>query len=221
MTAPKDADKAAMARIGEQVRARLASDPAVYTVPLESLELFAVTDFLSGDECDRLIAMIDAVALPSPTYDQGRSATYRTSFTGDLDASDSFVRMMDRRICDLMGMEVDWGETVQGQRYFAGQEFRPHFDWFDTSRPYWPRERKRGGQRCWTAMAYLSEVEEGGMTEFPTLGVSIPPQRGMLVLWNNARRDGIANPDALHASVPVVRGEKYVITKWFRTRTWG
>lgn len=220
MAVTQDADKAAMARIGALVRARLAADPTVYTVPLETLELFAVSGFLSEEECDHLIALIDEVALPSPTYDQGRSAAYRTSFTGDLDAGDSFVRMVDRRICDLMGMEEDWGEAVQGQRYFVGQEFRPHFDWFDKSKSYWPGERKRGGQRSWTAMAYLSHVEEGGMTEFPTVGASIPPQRGMLVLWNNARRDGIANPDALHASVPVVRGEKYVITKWFRTRAW-
>lgn len=212
-------DQAALAAIGERVRARLDADPAVHRIAVEEVELYAVSGFLSPAECAHFIGLIDAVARPSPTYDEG--ATYRTSWSGDVDPGDSFVRMVERRIADLTGFDERWGETVQGQRYEPGQEFQAHYDWFQTDGAYWPQERANGGQRSWTVMAYLNDVEEGGETEFPKIRASIPPQEGVLIAWNNARRDGRPNPATLHAARPVIRGTKYVFTKWFRSRAWG
>lgn len=214
------ADKAALARLGDVVRRRLAADPTVDKVPVEKAEIFAVAEFLSDAECDHLIAMIDNVAKPSAVFDPLYQSQFRTSYSGDVDPGDSFVRMIERRLADLLAIELAWGETVQGQRYQPGQEFRAHCDWFDTSADYWPGEKQRGGQRGWTAMAYLNEVEEGGSTEFPRIGVKIAPQRGALIIWNNALPDGTPNPDTIHAALPVIKGVKYVVTKWFRTRPW-
>lgn len=213
-------DKAALARVGEKVRARLTADPTVYRVPAEGVELFAVGDFLSPEECAHLIALIDAVAQPSRRYDPDNPLAYRTSFSGDIDPGDSFVQMIERRLGDLLGLDSSHGECVQGQRYLPGQEFQAHFDWFDTAASYWPGEARRGGQRSWTAMAYLSPVDEGGETEFPELGFAIPPERGALLLWNNACPDGTPNRLTRHAGKPVIRGKKYIFTKWFRTRAW-
>ncbi len=221
MTTTQIADQAAMAKAGERVRARLAADPAVYKMPTEGAEIYVVADFLSEPECRHLIAMIDSAAQPSRIFDPENQELYRTSYSGDVDRNDNFVRMIERRICDLMGLDESWGETVQGQRYHPGQEFKGHYDWFDTSAVYWPPEKERGGQRCWTAMAYLNDVEEGGETAFHELHFAIPPQRGTLLLWNNACPDGTPNTFTLHAGTPVVRGVKYIITKWFRTRRWG
>jgi prolyl 4-hydroxylase len=213
-------DQAALARVGESVRERLAADPSVYQVPAEGAEIYAVGEFLSHAECDRIIALIDAVAKPSHLYDPDNPLKYRTSYSGDFDRSDSFVRMIERRLSDLLGFDESWAETFQGQRYAVGQEFLAHFDWFDTQAAYWPGEKTRGGQRSWTAMVYLNAVEEGGETEFTELGFSIPPQRGALLLWNNATPDGSPNRRVRHAGQPVLQGTKYIITKWFRTRRW-
>jgi len=218
---PRAADRPALARLGAEVRARLGADPSVYQLEGDKAEVFAVADFLSGEECDRLVAMIDAVARPSEIYGADDLPDYRTSYSGDVDPHDSFVRMIERRLGDLIGIDLSWGETFQGQRYAPGQQFQAHCDWFDPAHEHWASEVASGGQRCWTAMVYLNNVEEGGETEFPTLGFAIPPQRGALVLWNNALPDGLPNPDTIHAARPVVRGVKYVITKWFRTRPWG
>jgi len=214
-------DKAALAKCGERVGARLAADPGGYRVQTDRAEIWAFPEFLSPSECDRFIAMIDAVAVPSSVFDLAYADGYRTSYSGDVDRGDPFVRMIERRIDDLLGMDPAFGETVQGQRYTAGQEFQPHYDWFWTLAKYWPEEERKGGQRSWTAMAYLSEVEDGGRTEFNRIGVSVPPQRGLLLVWNNASPDGSPNWDTMHAARPVVSGTKYVITKWYRTRAWG
>ncbi|MFM5893351.1 MAG: prolyl hydroxylase family protein, partial [Novosphingobium sp.] len=206
-------DRAALVRVGELVRQRLGSDPSVYRIPTEKADIFAIRDFLSGDECDQMMALIDKVAKPSALYSNAYGSEFRTSYSGDVDRNDPFVRMVERRLDDLLGLDPTWGETVQGQRYLQGQQFKAHFDWFWTLADYWKGEKDRGGQRSWTAMVYLNDVEDGGDTDFSALCLSIPPQRGVLLIWNNASPDGEVNRDTIHAGTPVVKGAKYVITK--------
>ena len=218
-SAKRDPDRAELARIGDIVRKRLDADPAAYRLPVDDVEIYAVADFLSASDCQRLMAVIDEVAIPSPTYNNNTDGG-RTSYTGDVDPRDPFIRMLQRRIDDLMGMEPALGETLQGQRYNVGQEFKHHYDYFVAKHEYWDDERKRGGQRSWTAMGYLNPVDEGGATDFPRVNLSIPPQAGVLLMWNNMLPDGRPNPRTIHAGAPVVRGVKYVLTKWYLARQW-
>ena len=125
------------------------------------------------------------------------------------------------RIDEVLGLNTRLGETIQGQRYMPGQEFKPHYDWFYTTENYWKAERKSGGQRSWTAMIFLNEVEEGGETHFVNACFKVTPKTGVLMLWNNANPDGSPAESTLHAGTPVTKGSKYVITRWYRTRPWG
>lgn len=213
-------DQAALARLGAAVRGRLAADPSVYRVPTDRVELFAIGDFLTGEECARLIAMIDAVARPSSLHELDYASGFRTSYSGDLDPADPLIAEVSARIDALLGVPAEIGEPVQGQRYLPGQQFKPHNDWFYTTEGYWPEEQRRGGQRSWTAMAYLNAVARGGATAFTALGIQVEPKAGVLLLWNNALPDGRPNEATLHAGMPVEEGAKYVITKWYRTRQW-
>lgn len=214
-------DRDPLKRVGAAVRKRLAANPQIYRVPTEQAEIFAVGDFLTPRECERMIAMIDKTAKPSSIYNSEYSSNFRTSYSGNVDPYDPLVRRITRRIDDLLGIEPALGETVQGQRYLPGQEFKPHFDWFNTETDYWQREKRRGGQRSWTAMAFLNEVEGGGTTDFTKVGISIEPKPGALLIWNNADLEGVPNEWTMHAGTPVTAGVKYVITKWYRVRPWG
>jgi prolyl 4-hydroxylase len=214
------ADQAGLQRAGLIVRERLAADPRVYRVPAEGVELFAVGDFMSGAECTRMCELIDACARPSTVFDLDYSSGYRTSFSGDVDPLDPFVKKISRRIDDLLGLEPEWGESIQGQRYMPGQEFQPHHDWFHPGTTYWDKEMGRGGQRSYTAMVFLNEVTAGGTTDFTDLALSIEPRPGVLLAWNNADEDGLPNPRTIHAGRPVTEGVKYIITKWYRSRPW-
>lgn len=218
-TAPRDPDTPLLKRLGESVRARLDADPAAHRLPVEGLEIYGLSAFFTPAECTRLMGIVDSVAQPSATYTPDETAG-RTSYSGDVDPDDPFILMLQRRIDDLLGLEPGYGETIQGQRYAVGQEFRAHFDHFAPSQAFWETEQKRGGQRSWTAMAYLNAVEEGGTTDFPRVSLSIPPQPGALIVWNNMAPDGTPNPLSLHAGTPVIRGVKYVLTKWYRARPW-
>ena len=202
------------------VRERLDADPKVYRVETEKADLFAVGDFLTPTECQQLCLMVDASARPSSLHELGYDSGFRTSYSGDLDPRDDFVKTISKRIDRLLGVKGVVGEAIQGQRYEPGQQFKPHNDWFYTSESYWEGEKKRGGQRSWTTMVFLNDVEEGGDTHFTDIGIKIEPKTGVLLAWNNALPDGRPNEATIHAGTPVVKGTKYIITKWYRTRPW-
>ena len=219
--APEDnPDRQRLRRIGRKVCERLSALPEAYRIPAEKAEMFAIGNFFTAEECGRLMAMIDAVAQPSRAFDAAYDTGYRTSYSGDVDPHDPFIRKLQRRLDDLLGIDPSYGETIQGQRYLPGQQFQAHCDWFPGDTAYWEVEKTRGGQRSITAMAYLNPVAEGGATAFPHLGLSIEPKPGALLIWNNADPEGHPNPYTIHAGTPVVRGVKYIITKWYRSRRW-
>ena len=69
-------------------------------------------------------------------------------------------------------------------------------------------------------MIYLNDVEEGGATWFPLAGLRVNPKRGLLLAWNNMNPDGSPNDKTLHEGVAVMKGTKYIVTKWFREGNW-
>jgi prolyl 4-hydroxylase len=196
--------------------ARLAGRPGVQRVPTRELELFVVRDFLDPLTCAALIERIDAQRRPSEIVDDVGVANFRTSETCDLDWRDPVVGNVDRMIAELLGLSLQQSEPLQGQRYAAGQEFKPHTDTFEPGGYDFYVHTGEGGQRTWTAMVYLNQPEEGGATRFKTIGKSIQPETGKLLAWNNLLPDGRPNPATLHQGMKVRRGTKYVLTKWFR-----
>ena len=207
--------------IGEIVRTSLAKQPNVFQVPATGLEIFVVRSFLSEDECAGLIERIDADLKPSRLLADDPDPEFRTSQTCELSPADPLVGDVDQRIAAFMGMNPSFAETLQGQRYAVGQQFKPHHDFFYTDQPYWPAQEKSGGQRTWTAMAFLNNVERGGQTFFERAGVRITPKAGNLLMWNNLDLAGEPNTYSLHQGMPVEEGVKYIVTKWFRGRPWG
>jgi prolyl 4-hydroxylase len=218
---PPNPDQAALASAAARVCDWLDDGPGVYKVPVETADIWTRGEFLTAEECARLIAMIDDAAEPSGLLDHGYTEAWRTSSSANFDRADPFVEEIEARIDAFVNLPHEWGETIQGQRYAVGQEFRHHLDSFWTLADYWPDEARRGGQRVTTAMIYLNDIAEGGETDFPRLRASVPPQQGVILAWNNVLADGEINQNTMHAGLPVGAGTKYIITKWYRTRPWG
>jgi prolyl 4-hydroxylase len=212
---------AARAAFGTSVRAKLDRNPMVSRIDAPNLEIYGRQNFLSAEECAELRTLIDASAKPSSLFSGSANADYRTSHSGNLSPWNPLVEAVTARICALTGLPASHGETLQGQRYTQGQEYKVHCDYFPATADYWQAMRASGGQRTWTAMIYLSPVEAGGETHFPQCEFMVPPVEGMILIWNNMAPDGAPNRFSLHAARPVERGVKYVVTKWFRERPWG
>lgn len=201
-------------------RERILDFPRAVTMPVADLELYTVPGFLSSEQCAELIAMIDANRIPSPVVADNPVPSFRTSETCYLPPVADAVIQVERALDQLTGIEPIHGETLQGQRYAVGQEFKPHHDYFHTDQAYWREQVAMGGQRTWTAMIFLNEPEAGGRTNFPTAGVKIAPRTGNLLIWNNMDELGSPNAASLHQGMPVEHGMKYVLTKWYRERPW-
>src|SRR5205085_10413903 len=129
---------------------------------------------------------------------------------------DSLVVELKRRIIQLTGLPPENGEPMQGQRYEVGQEFKAHTDYFEPTGADYDRYCSVAGQRTWTAMLYLNEVEAGGATRSKAIDKLVTPETGKLLVWNNMRVNGTPNPSTLHHAMKVRAGLKYVITQWFR-----
>jgi len=198
---------------------RLAASPGVQHVPTRELQLFVVRRFLDAETCQALMDRIDEKRRPSGIADDVGIANFRTSETCDLDRSDPIVAEVDRKIADLLGLALDASEPIQGQRYAPGQEFKPHTDTFEPGGYDFYVHTAERGQRTWTAMVYLNEPAEGGATRFKLIGKTFQPEMGKLLAWNNLLSDGRPNPATLHQGMKVRRGDKYILTKWFRERT--
>lgn len=211
----------ARAAAGREIVARLERAAGVYRIDTGGrIDMFWHADFASPDECAAMRALIDDGAYPSTLFPGSEGPDYRSSSSCNLDPDDPLVARLSERIVALMGVAADHGETIQGQRYEPGQQYREHYDWFSPQADYWPAMRRQGGQRCWTAMIYLSAMEKGGETLFPHLNFMVPPREGMMLMWSNLDAHGAPAEASLHAARPVEAGVKYVATKWFRERPW-
>jgi len=205
---------------GELVAARLDANPAVIRAEVPAIQIYYQLDFLDVAQCETLVAMIDTNRRPSSLLSDRADPGFRTSESCDMDRYAPEVQPIDEAIAALLGLPADHGETLQGQRYAPGQQFRAHHDYFHESESYWAKMQDQGGQRTWTAMVFLNDVPEGGATWFPQAGIKIAPKRGMLLAWNNMNPDGTPNGLTLHEGMPVMEGVKYIVTKWFRERPW-
>ena len=203
------------------VNARMQATPGVEKLAAPGLDIYVAPDFMSDADRREIMARADRTLMPSSVLGEFPDPDYRTSRSGNLDPHDPFTKGIDRRIADLLGLDPNLGETIQGQRYDVGQQFKAHMDYFHTTMAYWEHQRVIGGQRSWTAMVFLGEPEAGGATYFPDVDVKVAPRAGTLLAWNNMNANGEPNPLSRHTGQPVEAGTKYIITKWFRERPWG
>lgn len=215
-----NSDPEKLARIGAHVTKKLDSNPFVQKVDVPDLQLYIYQGFLSEKDCQILVRKIDKDAVPSTLYKGTEQAGFRTSYSCHLNRWDPDVSRIEARMAQVLGIDNSYAETMQGQRYAVGQEFKAHHDFFHMSQSYWEQEGPAGGQRTWTAMIFLDEPAEGGATEFPHVQIGIRPQTGTMAIWNNMKPDGTLNYKSLHTGTPVKSGVKHIITKWYRQNKW-
>lgn len=183
-----------------------------------NLELYTIDIFLTKEECDQIIQEIDNSDLVhSSTYVDYQSniqkiSDYRTSQTCYFNGND-IITEIESRICKVIGINNRFSEKIQAQKYSVGQEFKCHTDYFKQKSLV--ENQTIIGQRTWTFMVYLNDVEEGGYTSFPYAYASTAPKAGRAVIWNNLNNK-VGNEFSSHCGMPIIRGNKYILTKWFK-----
>ena len=178
---------------------------------------------LSNDECQQLIELarprLARSTVVDPVSGVNAVADYRNSEGMFFSLEEtSLISRLDRRLSVLMNAPLENGEGLQVLRYGPGGHTAPHFDFLLPTNRTNEESLARSGQRISTLIVYLNDVDEGGATVFPSLGLSVTPRRGNAVYFEYANSRQQLDGKSLHAGAPVVRGEKWAMTKWVRSR---
>jgi prolyl 4-hydroxylase len=220
---PNDAPPTALARLPASTR--IAAGDREIVVHMRSADPVCATlgNVLDADECRTLIEMARPRLAPSTLVDPltGRDAVSdKRSSWGmffRLEEND-FIARIDRRVSLLMNLPLEHGEGLQVLHYPTGAGSEPHFDYLQPTSAANRESLLRSGQRVSTLVTYLNDVPAGGQTVFPALGWAVSPLRGNAVYFEYGDDNGRVDARSLHASAPVTGGEKWVATKWMRSR---
>ena len=182
--------------------------------------VYVVNNFLSDDECEAFVEMGKGKMERAKVISDDESE-FHASRTNDFcwlehSASD-VIHEVSKRFSVLVKMPINNAEQFQLVYYGPGNEYKPHFDAFDKTTKEGQNNWFPGGQRMVTALAYLNDVEEGGVTDFPKINVSVKPNKGDVVVFHNCIEGTTEiNPQALHGGSPVVAGENWAVNLLFR-----
>lgn len=196
---------------------------------------FVYHNLLSKDECEYLIDLAKPNMQKSTVVDEktgkSKDSRVRTSSGTFLPRGrDKIIRNIEKRIADFTFLPVEHGESLQVLHYEVGQKYEAHYDYFLDE-----FNTVNGGQRIATVLMYLSDVEEGGETVFPSAkgnfsavpywnelsecgkgGLSVKPKRGDALLFWSMKPDASLDSSSLHGGCPVIKGDKWSATKWIR-----
>ena len=163
------------------------AEESASSVDNPNLDLYTLDDFLSAKECARLVALIGHHLHPSTlAYSLDDDAVSHQPDGGSLSpAQPDGAVSIDAKICRTLGIRAEYSEGIQAQRYDVGQQFKPHWDYFEPDTDAYRRLAGVRGNRTWTFMVYLNDGLEGGATRFTKIDHAVEPKAGMALLWNN------------------------------------
>ncbi|KAG6604146.1 putative prolyl 4-hydroxylase 9, partial [Cucurbita argyrosperma subsp. sororia] len=184
--------------------------------------------FATAEQCRNIVNMARPRLRPSSLAlrkgeTEENTKGIRTSASEDESGTLGAIEEKIARVTMLPRMH---GEAFNILRYEIGQKYNSHYDAFNPSE-YGPQK----SQRVASFLLYLTDVEDGGETMFPfenglnmdgrydyqkCTGLKVKPRQGDGLLFYSVFPNGTIDPTSLHGSCPVVKGQKWVATKWIR-----
>jgi prolyl 4-hydroxylase len=194
-------------------------------VPLwQSPHLVTAAELLPQSLCAHLITKaapkLDQARIVDPKAGGQRPDPMRTN-TGmglsllDLDLPLILAR---ERLANFCGVPAAQFEPLNVLHYGVGQQYAPHWDFLDPSSLAHAEVIRTQGQRIKTVLVYLNDGYESGETDFPHLGIHFRGRPGEGLWFDNVGPDGQPDPRTLHAGLPPLRGEKWLLSQWVRDR---
>ncbi|KAB2004709.1 hypothetical protein ES319_D11G218700v1 [Gossypium barbadense] len=212
-------------------------DDSISVIPFQVISwrprAFYFPKFATLEQCQHIINLAKPYLAPSKlALRKGESEgpqDVRTSMGTFLSVSDDPTGVLDaieEKIAKATKLPRTHYEHFNVLRYELGQKYDSHLDAFPVEQ-YGPQK----SQRVATFLVYLSEVEGGGETAFPfenglnmdgsydfkkCIGLKVKPRIGDGILFYSLFPNNTIDTASLHTSCPVIKGEKWVVTKWIR-----
>jgi prolyl 4-hydroxylase len=193
---------------------------------LKKPQVILLGNVLSDEECDAIIAhcgsrytrsTVTADADGASVVHEGRTSEMAFIQRGEAEVAER----IDRRLAAIAHWTPECSEPFQLQKYDKTQEYKPHYDWLDPDSAGHRSHLARGGQRLATFVLYLCDVDAGGGTVFPNLGLEVFPKKGSALWFLNTDSNHQPDPQTLHGGAPVVSGTKIIANKWLRQERYG
>lgn len=171
-----------------------------YTQPFQILSWYPRTylfpGFLTAERAEHFIELAKARLAPSAlamkkgdTADSTRNIrTSQGTFIGREEDKQGVLAWIEDRLAQLTGLPANHGEPFNVLRYQLTQHYNSHYDVFDPE-SYGPQPSQR-----------------------------YKPRSGDALLFWSIHPNGTFDKHALHGGCPVIKGEKWVATKWIRDK---
>ena len=179
-------------------------------------------NILSDDECQHFINISKDKLKRSLVceHNNGVISSGRTSSnTWIKHDHDDITKKVGERIAKIVGMPLENAEAYQIIYYGTREEYRNHYDsWLHDGSEKTLRCMKYGGARVKTVLCYLNNVHKGGGTKMTKLHITIPAEKGKLLVFHNtvSEKDHTRHELSEHAGLPVEEGEKFAFNLWFK-----
>jgi len=215
--ASEDKDAAKQLQLVEAMNIDSAGDPAgkaAFEILSAQPDVRLFPALFSAEECGYLVEAAKPMLQPSVVVDprtgeQVRNPVRTASAAGfPFRLENPAIHALNRRLAAASRMPVRAGEPLQVLRYEPGEQYHTHSDALPTL--------SSSQQRVLTFLVYLNEDFDGGETSFPLVGIKFRGRIGDGLLFRNASADGVPDPRAIHAGLPVTRGVKHLASRWIR-----
>jgi len=201
--------------------------------------VFEIENFLDAEETAHIREISMDHLRKSPValkdVDIGKQAKeWRTSSQYFLPTSgDANLESLDQRVQALTRIPITHAEYIQVLRYNKLEHYSAHHDYFNPSEYASNKQMladiKHGARnRMATVFFYLSDVTEGGETNFPragglpqpydffdcSRGLSVKPADGKVIIFYSMHASADMDPYSLHAGCDVINGTKISANFW-------
>lgn len=209
-------------RILEAVDLSAFGPPPPCELQSEAPRIAVVPDLLTPWACDYVMALAGPALTRGKVIDRAGGESVREERTNTvmnfgLVDSDVVLELINLRLAMAAGMPPENAEGLGVLHYAPGEQYAPHVDYIAPTAANAAQLAQRG-QRVRTLLVYLNDDFEGGATEFLRLDKAFRPPRGSGLVFDSVTPEGQIDPMTLHRGAPPTRGEKWVISKWFRTK---
>jgi prolyl 4-hydroxylase len=179
-----------------------------------------IDNFLTHDECDKLIEIASTRLEPSRVYTDSADLHDTTNRKSDqawlFNFTDPLVLKVSQKVSEHSEYPVENQEDLQVVHYEPGGFFKTHYDACEGTPSFCERMNGAAGPRLWTYLIYLNDDYTGGETIFPYINKKVTPKKGKCVLFESTDENGILIKESLHGGEPVKSGVKWICNKWVR-----
>lgn len=125
---------------------------------------------------------------------------------------------LQHRMSAACGVPIRNAEGPTILHYAVGEQITDHYDFINVGTAGYADYIERHGERIITFLLYLNDDYTGGETDFAKLDVRHKGTRGEGLFFTNALPTGAPDFRVVHAGLPPTRGEKWIVSQFFRNR---